>query len=89
MVAGCGDIPVMNPETILVLTAEAAAGSAVRALCDNDLAVGTAVGFLAGVTMAVLPPETASAVLSVAVPFAASQLTHKALRDELKEGLRK
>lgn len=79
----------MSPETALMFTAEAAAGSAVRAVCDNDpVVVGTAAGFLAGVTMFVLPPEAATAVLSLVVPFAASQLTHMMVVDELKERLK-
>lgn len=76
----------MSPETVLVFTAEAAVGAGVRALYDdNPVLFGTLTGFLAGVTLFVLPPEAATVVLSVVVPFAASQAAHEVVVGELKE----
>ena len=78
----------MSVETIVMFTAEAAAGSAVRALYDDEpVLFGAVCGFLAGVTLFVLPQEAATAVLSVVVvvPFAASQITHEVIMGELKE----
>ena len=52
---------------------------------DEPVLFGAVCGFLAGVTLFVMPQEAATAVLSVVVPFAASQITHEVIMGELKE----
>lgn len=76
----------MNVEAIVVFTAEAAVGSAVRAAYDDEpVLFGTVCGFLAGVALFALPQEAMNAVMSVVVPYAASQITHEVIMGEVKE----